>query len=157
MRRRMWLVCAAVLTASVPLAAQPDTARRGAHLAPCADSTHVRYRERMLVDLVYEGANRSEMWMAIDLAAKARCIVSRNARVLPDTTVYGRLIINALDDGGYEIATALGGVASQRPECRSKRAAIVSGDRPILWGVLLAHVVENFVECAFAVRASRSP
>lgn len=149
----------ALIAMSSTLPAQSTPALGGARLDMCADTTTAEYRNRMLLVLDYDGPNRREMWMAIDMAASSRikaCVVSRTNAPLPDTSVYGRLTILAHDDGGYEIATALGGTSYERRECRNRRAATVAGGLPILWGVILTHVVGPFVECAFDVRAKQT-
>jgi hypothetical protein len=149
------VVLLGLLTATgLPLAAQ--TPSFGPPRLPvCSDSATARYRARLLVRLEYDGANRGEMWDAIRWASEghARCIVSQDEAPPPDTSVYGRLHINVLQDGGYEIATSLGGPRAPNGQCQSIRAATVRGGFPILWGVLLTLTVQRFVDCAFAARS----
>ena len=104
----------------------------------------------------YDGANRRDLWSAIDMAADmhSRCIVARGDLPPADTSVYGIVHVNALESGGYEIATWLGGPRASRTLCRSARAAIVTRDAPITWGVVLSHMISRFVECAVAARGT---
>lgn len=145
-----------VVLASLPVAAQ--TARPPV-VPPCADTSSAPYRERVVLDLVYVGENRREMWLAIELSAntRAQCVAAKSSLPVADTSTYGVLRINALDDGGYEIATSLAGPRASRQRCGSARAAIVAGDRPILWGVILAHTVPAFVECVKQARGPVAP
>ena len=146
---KVWPMC--LMVAALPLAAQssrlPDT-------SPCADTVSVPYRERVALDLVYAGDNRHEMWRAIELAlgSRTRCVVAKSSVPTADTSMYGVLRINSLDDGGYEVATSLAGPRAVRQRCGSARAAMVVGDRPILWGVILAQTVPAFVECLIQAR-----
>jgi hypothetical protein len=137
--------------AAVPVAAQ--TARPPVE-PPCADTSSVPYRERVAIELIYVGDNRREMWQAIQLAGTSRtqCVVAKTSLPAADTSTYGVLRINALDNGGYEIATSLAGPRAPRQPCRRTRAAIVVVDAPILWGVLLAQTVPGFVECVIQAR-----
>ena len=88
---------------AVPLLAQ--TARPPADA--CADTLSVPYRERLAIDLIYDGENRREMWQAIQLAGTTRtqCVVAKSAVPTADTSTYGVLRINALENGGYETRT----------------------------------------------------
>jgi hypothetical protein len=137
--------------AAIPLAAQ---ASRANAVPACADSTSVPYRDRVAVDLVYEGSNRNEMWIAIQWAgtSAARCLVSKASLPAADTSIYGVLQINALDDGGYEMATWLAGPRAPRSRCRNARVAITARDTPIIWGVVLAHAVPTFADCVLQTR-----
>ena len=146
-------VCFAL--AAIPAAAQT---RPPVQQPPCADTASVPYRERVAIDLVYSGTNRREMWTAIWWAGTTatRCIVEKASLPTADTSMYGVLQINALDGGGYEIATSLAGPRAQRQRCRNARAAIVTGDTPIVWGVLLAKTVPRFVECVVEARGNQA-
>ncbi len=146
-----------VLVTSLPAAAQSARSSKGALPIPfCSDSTSSPFRERLLLVLEYDGANRRDLWSAIDMAADmhSRCIVARGDLPPADTSVYGIVHVNALESGGYEIATWLGGPRASRTLCRSARAAIVTGDAPITWGVVLSHTISRFVECAVAARGT---
>ncbi len=136
--------------AAVPLLAQTSRPLADA----CADTLSAPYRERVAIDLIYDGENRREMWQAIQLAATTRtqCVVAKSALPTADTSTYGVLRINALDNGGYEIATSLAGPRAPRLPCRNPRAAITARDMPIVWGVLLALTVPAFVECVLGAR-----
>ena len=94
------VVCAPVL------AAQPPTARPRPFLYPCNDSTSEPYRKRVLIDLMYEGTNRREMWTAIEMAADHAgiCLATRGDASPPaDTSVFGRLTINRVGDGATKL------------------------------------------------------
>lgn len=148
--------CLALTAASV--AAQPA---RSTIEPPCADSMSIPYRERVAINLIYSGENRREMWRAIWWAgsSRTRCVVATSSLPVADTSVYGVLQINEIDDGGYEIATSLGGPRAPRSLCRSPRAAIVVGHAPVLWGVILAQTIPAFVDCVAQARpkAGTSP
>ena len=159
MRPALLLVALLLLTAPQPAIAQPPRPTRMARVPMCQDSTSTRFQRRLRVDLEYAGGNAREMWDAVEWAASdaAICVVSRDALPPPDTSVYGHLQMNALAAGGYEVATALRGPrAPSRPPagCQSARAAIITADRPVFWGVILAGVVRRFTSCALAVRDS---
>ncbi|MCC6244238.1 MAG: hypothetical protein IT353_15450 [Gemmatimonadaceae bacterium] len=134
---------------AVPVAAQTVRSPE-----PCADTSSVSYRERVVLDLVYDGENRREMWLAIEMAGgtRTRCVVAKSSLPTADTSTYGVLRINALESGGYEIATSLAGARAPRQRCRNARAAITYRDTPIVWGVFLAQLIPKFVECVIEAR-----
>jgi len=78
--------------------------------------------------------------------------VAKTALPTADTSVYGVLHVDALSNGGYELATSLAGPRAPRQPCRSRRAAIVTTDAPILWGVFLGLAVPTFAECVLQAR-----
>ena len=110
------LVLGLVLVTSAPAAAQSARSAGALPIPYCSDSTSSPFRERLLLVLEYDGANRRDMWSAIDMAADLhrRCIVSRGYLPSADTSVYGIVHVNALERGGYEIATWLGGPRASR-------------------------------------------
>jgi hypothetical protein len=153
--RSCCLVVAPML--AVPVHAQPPRPR-SPHVPLCSDSTSDLYRGRILIDLVYDGANRREMWAAIVIAVEQEgtCVAVRgDPRPAADTSVFGRLRITAVG-GGYELATELAGPRATKTMCFSPRAAISTGTAPILWGSLLAGSVRQFVQCLRTAR-SRAP
>lgn len=146
------LLCASLacfVAVAMPVAAQ--TARS---TEPCADTSSVPYRERVVLDVVYSGENRPEMWLAIQMAGgnRMRCVVAKSSQPTADTSTYGVLRINALESGGYEIATSLAGPRAPRQRCRNDRAAITYRDTPVVWGVFLAQLIPPFVECVIEAR-----
>jgi hypothetical protein len=70
---RFVLGCVAMLVIHTSLSAQSSAVAGGARVHPCADTTSALYRDRMLVVLEYDGANRREMWWAIEMAAGSPC------------------------------------------------------------------------------------
>ena len=146
---------AVLLCLATPLTAQPPVARARPNIPFCIDSTSEPYRQRVLLELTYDGANRREMWNAIVMAVEqaGTCVATRGDASPPaDTSVYGRLRINVVGDGGYEVATELAGPRARRNVCDSERAAIITGNFPILWGTLLSGSVRYFVQCLLRTR-----
>src|SRR5688572_16182620 len=97
-----------LLFVAAPLSSQPPATRARPNIPFCSDATSEPYRQRVLLELSYDGANRREMWNAIVIAVEqtGTCVATRGDSPPPaDTSVYGRLRINAVGDGGYEVAT----------------------------------------------------
>lgn len=151
---RLRLLCALVIAPSFSLLAQSTRPASPPRVPPCEDSTSAKYRARVRIDLEYDGANRTEMWRAVEIAVlfSGTCLTSPGEQPPADSAIYGKLRILAHDDGAYEIATALGGPRAPRGKCVSPRAAVAGGNQPVVWGVVLSHAVRTFVACVQTAR-----